>query len=140
MKEISISRPPQPRYQHTWNVLTVTDYLVGLGENSDLFDKQLSLKLCMLMALTCLERGSIMASLDTRYMKYFPEGVKFQHMVFRKRSHNGKLGESVYPKFTTKLLCPLECLTAYLDRTKEWRTNIPRQHGTPLFPLFQKST
>ena len=75
----------------------------------------------MLMALTCPERCSIMASLNVRYLKYFPEGVKFQHTIFRKRSHNGKLGESVYPKFSEKLLCPVACLSTYLDRTKKWR-------------------
>ena len=138
MKGVSISRPPQPRYQHTWNVQTVTDYLVGLGENSDLSDKQLSQKLCMLMALTCPERVSIMASLDTSCMKYFPEGVKFHHTVFRKRSHSGKLGESIYPRFTTKLLCPLECLSAYLDRTKEWRTNAPDNMKHRLFLSWKK--
>ena len=66
-----------------------------------------------------------MASLDTKYMRHFPEGVKFQHTVFRKRSHNGKLGESVYPKFSQKSLCPKEGLSVYLDKTKEWRNETP---------------
>jgi hypothetical protein len=59
MKGISISRPPQPRYQLTWDVQTVTNYLSGLGENSKLSLKQLSQKLCMLMALTCPDHGHI---------------------------------------------------------------------------------
>jgi hypothetical protein len=137
MKGVSISRPPQPRYQHTWNVATVTKYLSLLGENAKPSDKQLSQKLCMLMALACPERGSIMASFDTRYMKYFPEGVKFQHTVFRKRSHNGKLGESVYPKFAETLLRPVACLSAYLDRTKEWRKDTTDNMQQRLFLSFK---
>ena len=30
MKGVSISRPPQPRYQHTWDVSVVTSYLASL--------------------------------------------------------------------------------------------------------------
>ena len=68
MKGISISRPPQPRCQHTWDVAAVTDNLTKLGQNNSLTLKQLSQKLCMLMALTCPERSSIMATLDIRYI------------------------------------------------------------------------
>jgi hypothetical protein len=75
----------------------------------------------MLMAITCPERSSVMASLDITYMRFYPEGVKFPHTIFRKRSHSGNLGESVYPKFTNESLCPVTCLTEYLKRTKEWR-------------------
>jgi hypothetical protein len=121
MKGVSISRPPQPRYQHTWDVSVVTTYLTTIGDNSAITLKQLSQKLCMLMALTCPERSSVMASLDITYMRFYPEGVKFSHTIFRKRSHSGNLGESVYPKFTKESLCPVTCLTEYLKRTKEWR-------------------
>ena len=111
MKGISISRPLQPRYQHTLDVAAVTDYLAKLGQNNSLTLKQLSQKLCMLMALTCPERSSIMATLDIRYMRRYPEGIKFLHSTFRKRSIRGNLGESVYPKFSQDpLLCPVQCL------------------------------
>ena len=137
MRGVSICRPPQPRYQHTWDVALVTGYLSRLGANDTLSEKQLAQKLCMLMALTCPERCSIMASLKVRYLKYFPEGVKFQHTIFRKRLHNGKLGESVYPKFSEKLLCPVACLSTYLDRTKKWREDETDIHQT-LFLSFKK--
>ena len=122
MKGISIARPPQPRYQLTWDVKTVTNFLSTLGENSSLSFKHLSLKLCMLMALTCPERSSIMATLDVRYMRQYPEGTKFLHTTYRKRSHNGSLGDSVYPKFSQDAhLCPVKCLSTYLEKTKIWR-------------------
>ena len=122
MKGISISRPPQPRYHTTWDVKTVTEFLSNLGDNSSLSLKQLSQKLCMLMALSCPERSSIMATLDIRYMRRYPEGIKFLHTTYRKRSHNGTLGESIYPKFSKcSRLCPVECLSTYLEKTKQWR-------------------
>ena len=120
------------------NVAMVTEYLSRLGGNDNLSEKQLAQKLCMLMALTCPERSSILASLNIKYLKYFPEGLKFQHTIFRKRSHNGKLGESVFPKFADTLLCPVACLSTYLDRTKKWRkdkTDIMQQN---LFLSFKK--
>ena len=122
MKGISISRPPQPRYHTTWDVKTVTEFLSNLGDNSSLSLKQLSQKLCMLMALSCPEGSSIMATLDVRYMRRYPEGIKFLHTTYRKRSHNGTLGESIYPKFSQcSRLCPVECLSTYLEKTKQWR-------------------
>ena len=133
MRGISISRPPRPRYQHTWDVSVVTSYLASLGDNSKLSLKQLSQKLCMLMALTCPERSSIMATLDIAYMRHYPEGIQFSHTTFRKRSHCGKLGDSVYPKFSDKSLCPVQCLLVYLERTKVLRNN-----DTRLFLSFKK--
>lgn len=122
MKGISISRPPQPRYKMTWDVKTVTEFLNNLGDNCSLSLKQLSQKLCMLMALSCPERSSIMATLDIRFMRHYPEGVKFAHTSYRKRSHNGALGESIYPKFSQcPRLCPVECLSIYLEKTRQWR-------------------
>ena len=125
MKGISISRPPQPRYHTTWDVKKVTEFLSNLGDNSSLSLKQLSQKLCMLMALSCPERSSIMATLDIRYMRRYPEGIKFLHTTYRKRSHNGTLGESIYPKFSQcSRLCPVECLSTYLEKTKQWRLSL----------------
>jgi hypothetical protein len=111
MKGVSISRSPQPRYQHTWEVSVLTTYLTTIGDNSAITLKQRSQKLCMLMALTCPERSSVMASLDIiiTYMRFYPE------------VNLGELRESVYPKFTDESLCPVTCLTEYLKRTKEWR-------------------
>ena len=121
MKGVSISRPPQPRYQKTWNISVVTAHLASLGCNKTMSTKQLSQKLCMLMALTYPERSSVMASLDITYMRHYPEGVKFSHAIFRKRALCGNLGESVYPKFTDESPCPVTCLSVYLERTKDWR-------------------
>ena len=67
------------------------------------------------MALTCPERSSIMASLNIGHLKFFPEGVKFQHTVFGKRSHQGKQ-----------------------DRTKNWRKGATDNQQQRLFLSFMK--
>ena len=46
-------------------------------------------------------------------------------------------GESVYPKFSEKLLCPVACLSTYLGRTKKWREDETDIHQT-LFLSFKK--
>lgn len=51
-------RTPQPRYQNTWDVDTVLDFVLKMGDNSDLSLKMLSLKLTTLLALTSASRAS----------------------------------------------------------------------------------
>ena len=77
MKGIFNKRPPLPRYTQTWKVHQVTNYLEGLGDNSELSLKQLSGKLVVLLALTSAERGSELAAHDLRFRRFYPEGVSF---------------------------------------------------------------
>ena len=130
--------PPHPATLSTWNVLMVTEYLSGLGEFDNLSTKQLSQKLCMLMVLTVPEGSSIRTSLNIGHLKFFPEGVKFQHTIFRKRCHQGKLGESVCPKFAERMLCPVSCLSTYLNRAKDWRKGATDNQQQRLFLSFKK--
>ena len=51
-------RPPRPRYTETWDVDVVLRYLKGTGSPGDLSDRDLTLKLTMLLALTTACRGS----------------------------------------------------------------------------------
>ena len=50
------------------------------------------------------------------------ESSFFTHATYRKRSHNRTLGESICPKFSQcSRLCSVECLSTYLEKTKQWR-------------------
>ena len=51
IKGIFESRPSLPRYQETWDVTVVLDYLTKLGPPGNLRLKDLTLKVVMLMAL-----------------------------------------------------------------------------------------
>ena len=77
LKGISNERPPKSRYTTTWDVSKVTSYLSSLGDNKTLSLKQLSKKLVMLLALILPERSSVLADLDTRYLKKRPDGFTF---------------------------------------------------------------
>ena len=69
-----IQRPPQPRYESTWNVNVVLAFLAKLPDNKDLSLVDLTSKLVMLMALANADRASDLNSLDTRYMQYTQTG------------------------------------------------------------------
>ena len=57
-------KPPTPRYSHTWDVSTVLNYLKGLGGNSDLSMKQLTMKLVVLIALVTGQRCQTLSLLN----------------------------------------------------------------------------
>ena len=78
-----------------------------------------------------------MALLNIGHLKFLP-GVKFQHTVFRKSSHQGKLAKSVEPNLDEPMLCPVACLSTYLDRTKNWRKGTTDNQQQRLFLSFKK--
>ena len=63
------SRPPQPRYKFISDVQTVIDFIKNNSGNSDeITDKNLTLKVTMLLALLSASRGLGLQHLDIRYM------------------------------------------------------------------------
>ena len=69
-KGVYNSRPPQPRYTHTWDV---QNHITELGDNGSLSLKQLSLKLVMLMSLTRASRVSELQALDLCFLPVYCE-------------------------------------------------------------------
>ena len=57
MKGAFRDNPPVPRYTETWDVSMVLTYLQELGPNAGLTQKELTLKLAMLLALVSRARG-----------------------------------------------------------------------------------
>ena len=58
MQGISNARPPQPKDTFTWDVQTVLKFIKeNWGNNREIIDKELSLKLAMLRALTTASRA-----------------------------------------------------------------------------------
>ena len=71
-------RPPQPRYQQAWDVKLVLDKFENLNDdNSLLFDKDLTEKLTMLLALASAGRSSEIDAFDIRFMSLSDEVVVF---------------------------------------------------------------
>ena len=117
------ARPPLPRYTSTWDVRTVLNYIEGLGSNSSLSLKQLSYKLCMLLALTRPSRSADLASLQVYRCRFSPEGVTFLPAALAKQSRQGRvLKESFFPSFPhNRELCPVDALHHYIDSTSSLR-------------------
>ena len=57
-------RPPQPRYQQTWDVKLALDYLSLKDDNSLLSDKNLTEKLTTLLSLASTGRSSEIDAFD----------------------------------------------------------------------------
>ena len=123
LKGISNERPPKPRYTTTWDVSKVTSYLSSLGDNKTLSLKQLSKKLVMLLALISPERSSVLADLDTRYLKKRPDGFAFLLTNPRKTGDPTSESSVSFPSLPEDLsLCPLACLNTYLTATSNFRS------------------
>ena len=83
-------RPPQPRYQQTWDVTLVLDYFENLNDdNSLLSDKDLTEKLTMLLALASAGRSSEIDAFDIRFMNLFDEVVMFHLSRLTKNRKQG---------------------------------------------------
>lgn len=60
-------RPPQPKCSFLWDVETVLDNFWELPDNNYFFDKLLTLKLVMFLALTSASGASEVTNLDLKY-------------------------------------------------------------------------
>ena len=117
------ARPPLPRYQVTWDVDQVLQYIESLGENKSLALKQLTYKLNMLLALACAGRSSDLRALDTSFMRMENDSVTFSLARLTKSRRKGKppLTIVVHKFGENPLLCAYSTLVDYLDRTKRLR-------------------
>ena len=117
-------RPPQPRYSSTWDVQIVLEFIKNnWTDNKSLPNKNLTLKLTMLLVLTSASRASDIHHLDSRFMSLSEEKVVFNFPKLLKTWKKGrvapKLEISAFEKDTD--LCVIQTLKVYLDTSQEWR-------------------
>ena len=123
MRGIYNQRPPLPRYSRTWDVATVLEYIRSLGPNTALTLSHLSWKLCMLLALAKAARVSEICHLDIRAMRFLADGVEFELTHVTKTQRSGGPRKFFVPGLPADpILCPVECIKAYLDVTRSSRT------------------
>ena len=113
-------RPPQPRYEATWDVTIVLHYIESLGSSNSLPLQRLW-KLAMLMALTRPSRSADLTRLDLRYT---PDGVVFQEAGLAKQSRQkNPRAEFFFPAFSQNTaLCPMATLRVYEQKTESFRS------------------
>ena len=94
-----------------------------MGETDRLGEKELSLKLCMLLALTTSSRASRIHHLDIRFMINTDDKVTFNFHKLHKGWRKGKPPPSltVYAYSPDKQLCVVHTLNRYLEMTKNRR-------------------
>ena len=126
-------RPPQPRYETTWDVATVLQYIESLGSSRSLSLQSISWKLAMLLALRP-SRSADLVRLDLRTRRYTPDGVVFQEVGLAKQTRQNKpRTEFFFPVFPhNATLCPVETLRVYEQKTESFRSN-KDEGGTRLF-------
>ena len=122
LKGILNSRPPKPRYTHTWDLHLVTQYISNMGTNQSLSLKCLSWKLATLLAITCPKRVTSLASLDVNFHRVHPEGIAFTLTIPTKGTRPDETVQAFFARYTSDgNLCPVECLLHYLAVTKDKR-------------------
>lgn len=114
--------PPMPRWNATWRVDTVLDYLRELSPLSHLTLRQLSYKLVMLLLITSCQRIQSVEFLKISHMIVGTEEIVFR--LDRRLKHNkrGSLQILQFKEFKLDLrLCVVFTIKHYIGRTKDIR-------------------
>lgn len=121
MKGVFQSRPALPRYEETWDVNVVLEYLRSF-HNTTLF--QISCQLCMLFLLTSAQRCQTLHLIEIKDIQISTNRVVIYPNHLLKQSKPGQHLESMkFEKFPKdKNLCFVTVLSEYLQRTKHLRT------------------
>lgn len=123
MKGIFNLRPTAPKYHETWDVSKVLNYLKKLSPISELSLKLLSMKLCMLIALTLASRVQSISLLDIKDMKKCYTKYVLYYSGLLKQTRAGvsnPVAELIaYPP--DRRLCVVFVLKEYLKRTEDIR-------------------
>ena len=122
MKGIRNQNPPRPKYQSTWDVDMVLNYLRG-QENASLSVGALASKLATLLSLATLYRASELAGIDKRSISFTAEGVSFSLSKFRKAQRGGALQSIFLKRLADEQLDPGRCLSRYCEVTEKYRTD-----------------
>ena len=83
-------RPPQPKYNETWDVSRVLRHIKTMGKNEDMSLKDLTFKLTMLAALTTASRAHEWSSLSTTGMLDKGDSLVF---ILTKLTKSARLGQ-----------------------------------------------
>ena len=120
MKGIFNVKPPLPRYTSTWDVGCVLKRLREWSPNNTLSLKNMTLKLCMLLALLMAPRTQTLQALKLDDMVWTETGVDFRIRELLKTDRQGKsVGKLICLEAydVDDNLCIVKLLKCYIDRT-----------------------
>ena len=126
IKGIFECRPSLPRYQETWDVTVVLDYLAKLGPPEKLSLKNLTLKVVMLMALLSGQRCQTLHTFSIDFMQISSDKCVFFLNSLLKTSRPGK--HLTYVEFQAYALdvslCVVKHVQQYLKHTDILRGDV----------------
>ena len=124
-------RPSVPRYVVTWDVNKVLHYLDSWFPYNTLSLKQLTLKTCMLIALSSSDRAQTLQNMRIDRCVCTARGMEFPIFSRLKTSRHLKRPRVVVcPRWSKPSLDVEKCVTAYLSRTFTLRWKVVRS-GKP---------
>ena len=128
MRGVFACRPALPRYQVTWDVSLVLNYLKKLHPPLSLSLKDLSFKLLTLFALLAGQRHQTLRSLDVINMSISADFAKFRVADILKTTRpSHHIPELVFPAYSKdERLCPVKYLIQYLKLTRDIRLSEKR--------------
>ena len=126
LKGIFECRPSLPRYQETWDVTVVLDYLAKFGLPEKLSLKNLTLKVVMLMALLSGQRRQTLHTLSIDCMQISSDKCVFFINSLLKTSRPGKhLACLEFQAYAPDVsLCIVKHFQHYLKRTEVLRGDV----------------
>ena len=118
LKGIFQMRPSLPRYISTWDPNCVVNHLRSLGDDLDLLT--LSMKCVTLLLLCTSQRQATIHSITLTDLNFGCNKIKIKLSALSKQSRQGyHLQECVLDSFHDKKVCPVTCLSQYLEKTKQ---------------------
>ena len=125
IKGVFEERPALPKYRETWDVNTVLDYFDSQPAISDMSLKQLTLRMCKLLALLTGQRGQALHLLKVEDLKMQETKCTIFFSEKHKQSRHGVHTEpaEILAFNSNPNLCLVKHLKRYLEQTKNMRSS-----------------
>lgn len=116
-------RPPEPKYDSTWDVSKVFKLFNTWGRNSKLPLLKLSKKLTMLLLLCTAQRGQTIWRFHLSGLRFTEYGARFnmKHQLKQNKPGEPLCTIKIFAYDSNSEICPISCLREYIRRTSKLR-------------------
>lgn len=123
LKGVFRLRPPQPKYNVTWDTNIVLDHLSSWYPNNEISLDKLTFKTVMLIALASAQRVQTLSKINIRNIHTSPDRIIIKIPDIVKTSRPGSNQPVIYlPFFSDRpTVCPANSLQNYLEITSSLR-------------------
>ncbi|KAJ8928010.1 hypothetical protein NQ314_019476 [Rhamnusium bicolor] len=118
-------KPQKPKYDSTWDTNLVLTYLEKLQPTVNLSFENMSLKLVTLLAIISAHRLQTFAKIKLKHIKRFEDRIEVYIPDRIKTTRKGRYQPLIIIPFFNERpkLCLASLLMAYIEKTKDFRTN-----------------